>query len=122
MGLYIEDLKLPNEDESYTIRLYQDGTAWWSVDQYGAKQGLCQSREEDLKTGEWVEKYLEDEDPLFRRRFYCTACGEWTTYGKTNYCPNCGAAMVSRVDDIDDPFFKRDEHGYESVDEYWYEE
>ena len=27
-------------------------------------------------------------------RFYCSACGDWNTYGKTKYCPECGAKMT----------------------------
>ena len=25
--------------------------------------------------------------------FYCDRCGDWTTYGRTRYCMNCGAHM-----------------------------
>ena len=48
------------------------------------------------KFGFWDEMIVEDESDkygLFRRRFYCSACGDWTTQGKTKYCPNCGAKM-----------------------------
>ena len=45
------------------------------------------------RVGYWEEKYLKDEPPLFRRRFYCSACGNWNTYGKPKYCPDCGARM-----------------------------
>ena len=27
------------------------------------------------------------------RRFYCSACGRWQTYGTTRYCMHCGAEM-----------------------------
>lgn len=47
----------------------------------------------EQKRGKWGEKYIEDAEPFLRRRFYCSACGEWQTYGETNYCPNCGAKM-----------------------------
>ncbi|MBO7668974.1 MAG: hypothetical protein J6S60_00155 [Oscillospiraceae bacterium] len=50
--------------------------------------------------GTWEEKIVEDSDPMFRRRFYCSACGSWTSYGKTLYCPDCGADM--RGDDNDE--------------------
>lgn len=42
---------------------------------------------------EWEERTVEDENPYFRRRFYCTNCGDWNTNGKTKYCPDCGARM-----------------------------
>lgn len=45
------------------------------------------------RMGKWEERYIEDANPMFRRRFYCSRCGEWTTHGKTRYCPNCGAKM-----------------------------
>ena len=54
----------------------------------------CRMRKgEAPKRGEWEERYIEDANPMFRRRFYCSRCGEWTTHGKTRYCPNCGAVM-----------------------------
>lgn len=45
------------------------------------------------KTGHWTEKYNETDEPLFRRRWYCSECGEWQTYGRPKYCPMCGARM-----------------------------
>lgn len=45
------------------------------------------------RMGEWEERYIEDANPMFRRRFYCSRCGDWTTHGKTRYCPNCGCRM-----------------------------
>ena len=49
------------------------------------------------ETGTWVLKTVEDEenDPygIFKRRWYCSACGGWQTYGQTRYCPNCGKPM-----------------------------
>ena len=49
---------------------------------------------QEQKTGKWEERRIEDTDPLFRRRYYCSACGDWQTYGPTKYCPTCGAKMV----------------------------
>lgn len=47
--------------------------------------------------GEWEERYIEDDDCVWtRRRFYCSVCGNWNTYGKTDYCPKCGAKMKRR--------------------------
>lgn len=48
------------------------------------------------RRGTWDERIVEDENDkygLFRRRFYCSACGDWTTHGKSAYCPHCGARM-----------------------------
>ena len=60
----------------------------------------------DLKPvvyGEWKEVYDEEDDPLFRHKFYCSACGDWQTYGKTEYCPNCGAEMFDYIPQPSDP-------------------
>lgn len=43
--------------------------------------------------GAWNERFVDDENPHFWRRFYCTHCNEYNTYGKTPYCPYCGAKM-----------------------------
>ena len=41
------------------------------------------------KTGHWVKKSQYGND-------YCSECGyELLMYGKTEYCPNCGAKMES---------------------------
>ena len=48
---------------------------------------------EKQNTGRWTEKYIDDGSLFFKRRFYCSACGDWTTIGKSAYCPNCGADM-----------------------------
>ena len=46
--------------------------------------------------GHWEQRIVDDgvfAYPHFRRRWYCSECGEWQTYGKTPYCPYCGAKM-----------------------------
>ena len=47
----------------------------------------------DMTTGaaKWIVK--PDENSYCSKRFYCSKCGNWQTYGKTNYCMNCGAKM-----------------------------
>lgn len=45
------------------------------------------------KLGEWIDRYDEDDKPFFKRKYVCSACGDWNTYGKSDYCPNCGAKM-----------------------------
>ena len=46
------------------------------------------------RCGKWERRYVDDENPFMRRRFYCSACGNWTTYGESKFCPNCGARMT----------------------------
>lgn len=43
--------------------------------------------------GEWIEECDEKAEPLKRREFYCTVCGNWNTYGKPKFCMKCGARM-----------------------------
>lgn len=50
------------------------------------------------KLGEWVDRYDEDDKPFFKRKYVCSACGGWNTYGKSKYCPNCGAKMTEVQD------------------------
>lgn len=45
--------------------------------------------------GYWtIDVDYDDPDRRWdRRRFYCSVCGSWQTYGETKYCPKCGAEM-----------------------------
>ena len=47
------------------------------------------------RTGVWSEEYDPNDDPFFRRKFRCSACNGWNTYGFTRYCPECGAKMLN---------------------------
>ena len=49
---------------------------------------------QEPKTGHWRED-IDKNRRWDRVRFYCSECGNWQTYGKTHYCPNCGAKMES---------------------------
>ena len=52
----------------------------------------------ERKTGKWEEYFDPDKPIFFQHRFRCTACGESTSYGKSDFCMNCGARMVT--DDV----------------------
>lgn len=54
------------------------------------------SEYKEVKHGEWTEEYIEEAEPLFRRRWVCSACGRWNGYGMTPFCPYCGAEMKKR--------------------------
>jgi len=45
------------------------------------------------KTGFW-EKDVDNSRKWDNIRFYCSECGDWQTYGKTDFCPSCGARMI----------------------------
>ena len=48
---------------------------------------------EPIVYGEWEERVVEGADGWSKRRFFCSACGDWQTYGKTPRCCYCGAHM-----------------------------
>ena len=47
------------------------------------------------RTGTWSEEYDPNDDPFFRKKYRCSACGDWNTYGFTRFCPACGARMLN---------------------------
>lgn len=46
-----------------------------------------------VRHGRWEDEFKEDAEAFVKHRYVCTVCGEWQTYGKTAYCPSCGAKM-----------------------------
>lgn len=55
--------------------------------------------ESEEEPAEWIVD-TDDSRRWDRVRFYCSACNGWNTYGKSKYCPNCGAKMeVSEEDE-----------------------
>ena len=44
-------------------------------------------------TGSWEEEHDDGADIFFQHRFVCSACGEYSLYGKSKFCPECGAKM-----------------------------
>ena len=48
-----------------------------------------------IRKGTWTEEYDPNADLFFRRRWRCSACNGWNTYGTPNYCPDCGAEMTN---------------------------
>ena len=51
----------------------------------------------DMTTGtaKWIVKPDVSEKSHCSERYYCSKCGDWNSYGKTNYCMNCGAKMTN---------------------------
>lgn len=79
---------------------WSDGYAYIEIPVQDAMKQVSAIPPADVRPvvrGHWEERIVEDRemDPvgLFRRRWYCSACGEWQTYGKTRYCPDCDAEM-----------------------------
>ena len=77
---------------------------WWWLDHY------CEAEppkweDDGHSDGVWEERVLDKSDEpcgFLRRRFYCSACGDWQTYGKTRYCPSCGMRMkVGKEEAVD---------------------
>ncbi len=60
------------------------------------QMGWLDRYEDHTPHGRWEEKIVKEGSPFFWRRFYCTACNDWTTHGKSKFCPNCGARMENK--------------------------
>lgn len=58
----------------------------------GFQDGFLTGRDSVKKTGTWSRKIFPEEK-WTRERFYCSVCNGWNTYGKSKFCPNCGAEM-----------------------------
>ena len=74
-----EDGTLPDKDAVYQM----------VVD----KLAEYENRDDSRELGTWKEIYDEEAYPLQRRKFYCSHCGGWNTYGKVAFCMNCGWPM-----------------------------
>lgn len=48
---------------------------------------------QDRPIGTWHTFYRDDAPPGLRTTYYCSHCGEGNTYGKSDFCPMCGADM-----------------------------
>ena len=48
-------------------------------------------------TGHWIID-IDESRGWDRKRFYCSECGDWQTYGETKFCPDCGCAMERSKD------------------------
>ena len=49
-----------------------------------------------VRHGKWKEKTYEMDvygQKVTTITYYCTVCGAEHSYGRENYCPNCGAKM-----------------------------
>ena len=46
--------------------------------------------------GSWEARPAPNDLPTSTTRYYCSACGMWNTYGKSAFCPRCGADMRER--------------------------
>lgn len=48
------------------------------------------------KPGKWEYKFVPGPDgkiDFCSKRFYCSECGTWQTYGRTPFCMFCGSPM-----------------------------
>lgn len=55
----------------------------------GSLDMAIKALENDRPQGEWISEDLAE----FPRKYTCSACGDWQTYGRLKFCPNCGAKM-----------------------------
>lgn len=57
------------------------------------RKALCLAREAlKPRTGHWIID-IDNTRTWDRKRYICSECGDWQTYGETKFCPNCGMPM-----------------------------
>ena len=47
----------------------------------------------ETRRGHWEDAYDESMNGFFRQGWRCSVCENRQTYGRTKWCPNCGAYM-----------------------------
>lgn len=75
------------------IEASPDTTEHMNAFEQAYKNGYEAGLKASKATGEWTEEHDESADIFFQHRFVCSACGDWNTYGKSKFCPECGAKM-----------------------------
>ena len=61
---------------------------------FEALEMAIEALEQEPKTGQWRVD-IDKSRGCDWRRFYCSECGNWQTYGTTRFRPFCGARMES---------------------------
>lgn len=72
------------------------------VELYEELQAIPAADVVEVRHGRWEERIVDDPlDPygFFKKRWYCSSCGRYQTYGTTAFCPCCGARMDGGVND-----------------------
>lgn len=81
-----------------TYRRYADGISTDGISDSTAFDMAIEALQ-DRPSGKWNTFYREDAPPFLRTIYYCSHCGEGNTYGKSDFCPMCGADMRGGADD-----------------------
>lgn len=90
---------MTNREAIGTLKALQGMIEWDFPFDYAAAIDKAIDALEEARRGTWDERQVESDNIWTRRRFYCSNCGGWQTYGKTKYCPNCGAEMGKGSDE-----------------------
>lgn len=72
--------------------------AYWAAYLDGARAQRNELTNGLPKKGKWTSRYDPEDKPFFRKKYVCSACGEWNTYGMSDYCPKCGAEMEKEAE------------------------
>jgi len=77
-------------DREDALSIALEGRSSEEIHHYLKRLPIIQIRE-----GQWTEENDPTDAPFFQRKFRCSACNGWNTYGFTRYCPECGAKMMN---------------------------
>lgn len=53
---------------------------------------MTKEERKEQKTGYWIID-IDNTRIWDRKRYICSECGDWQTYGETKFCMNCGMPM-----------------------------
>lgn len=87
-----DDLLLDKDEVRNILQRMYDKGYHDGVEAYKAMMEI--EKEEKEEPTEWIVD-TDDNRRWDRVRYYCSACNDWNTYGKSKYCPNCGRRMQS---------------------------
>jgi len=89
------DMSEDNSDREFIEAIQKAIEALKNIGKYRKKAKRWKRKALAIKPkGHWITD-IDHSRGFDWRRFYCSECREWQTYGKTAFCCSCGAEMES---------------------------
>ena len=87
----IEELEAQAKDKDYLIQQQTEEIQRLQRDVKKQQEKMIELAGKLPKKGKWTARYDPDDKPFFQKKYVCSSCGSWNTYGMPDYCPHCGA-------------------------------